>query len=80
MTDRGLPLVALRHEAKYAIRAGELARLLGITVPDGGTVAVEHVSPDSGRTTAIGPDHLLAIRVSWEDPPPGEGEDSHEET
>ena len=75
MTDRGLPLVALRHEAKYAIRAGELARLLGITIPDGGTVTVEHVSPDSGRTTAIGPDHTLAIRVSWEDPQDSEGKE-----
>jgi hypothetical protein len=62
-----LPVVALTHEAKYAIRAGELAGLLGITVPDGGTVAVEHVA-GSGRTTAIPPEHVLSIRVSWTDP------------
>lgn len=66
ITVPDLPVVALAHEAKYAIRAGELAGLLGITVPDGGTVTVEHVN-SSGRTTAIPPGHLLSIRVSWTD-------------
>jgi hypothetical protein len=64
-----IPPPSLTHTAKYSIKAGELAQLLGIRIPDGAGIELEHVNPESGRTTTIGKDHTLVIRISWEDEP-----------
>lgn len=63
----GIPAPSLTHTAKYSIKASELARLLGIRIPAGASIETEHVSPDTGRTTSIGRDHTLVIRINWED-------------
>lgn len=64
-TNDKLTPSSLTHEARYAIRSDRLARLLGIKIPEGAAVSVEHISDSSGRAVSIGPEHTLVIRVSW---------------
>ena len=56
----------------YEITPDELPARLGIGVPEGGQVHLEHVSATSKRVTAIGPGHTLVLRITWTEKADGE--------
>ena len=49
----------------------ELLHVLGIDVPGGAVITLEHVNPASKRVTQIAAGHTLILRVSWMESPGG---------
>jgi hypothetical protein len=59
---------SVQHSAKYEFSPAELAGLIGIKMPEGGSATVTHVSA-RGRVTSVPYDSKVVITVTWETGP-----------